>query len=318
MTFPSLYSQSQDSAATFYPRLACIDCLARQAREAIVQVQPHPEIAERALREALALLAEADWRLSPPALAQKLHRQIRQAMRQTDPYATIKHRMNQRAVEMHLHWRRRFQEAFPPLEAAVRLAIVGNLLDVGAKTQLPEAAVEAAFVEALQAPLHGTDIPTFAQAIAAARHILYLADNAGEIVFDRDLLAQLPVGRCTLVVRGAPVLNDATLEDAHWAHLEDFCEVIDNGSDAPGTILEDCSPEFRERFAAADLIIAKGQGNFESLSGVPKNIFFLLKAKCSLVARALDCPVGSLVLRHEDAAEPASTASPDEPPVPAP
>ncbi|HHY85122.1 MAG TPA: DUF89 family protein, partial [Verrucomicrobia bacterium] len=191
---------------------------------------------------------------------------------------------------------------FSRLEAAVRLAIAGNLLDVAAKAQLGDDTVQAAFGTALSAPLLGS-IAEFSEAIQNARHILYLADNAGEIVFDRDLLAQLPLGNFAVVVRGAPVLNDATLADAQRAGLAEFCELATNGSDAPGTLLEDCSPDFRARFEAADLIIAKGQGNYESLVGTDKHIFFLLKVKCPVLAESLQCPCGSLVLHHQLAVE---------------
>jgi damage-control phosphatase, subfamily I len=95
------------------------------------------------------------------------------------------------------------------------------------------------------------------------------------------------------------VLNDATLEDARQTGLAELCEVIPNGSDAPGTILDDCSPSFRERFAAADLIIAKGQGNYESLAGMDKHVFFLLKIKCEVLSQDLGWPRGSLLFHHQ-------------------
>ena len=129
-----------------------------------------------------------------------------------------------------------------------------------------------------------------------------MADNAGEIVFDRDLLAQLPPGHVAVAVRGSPVLKDATVVDAHPAGLPEFCEIVSNGSDAPGTLLADCSTAFRERFAAADLVIAKGQGKYESLADSNKEIFFLLKIKCTVLSRNLAWPVGSLVLFHQQAA----------------
>ena len=99
-------------------------------------------------------------------------------------------------------------------------------------------------------------------------------------------------------MRGAPVINDATLADAQVAGLLELVEVIDNGSDAPGTILDDCSAAFRRRFDAADLVIAKGQGNFETLSDVQKNIFFAFMAKCPVIAREVNGEVGNLILRH--------------------
>ncbi|MBN2451771.1 MAG: DUF89 family protein, partial [Lentisphaeria bacterium] len=124
----------------------------------------------------------------------------------------------------------------------------------------------------------------------------YLADNAGEIVLDRLLVDELPAGRVTVAVRGGPILNDATLDDARQAGLCDRVEVIDNGSDAPGTILADCSPKFRRRFAAADLILAKGQGNFETLSEVAAPLCFLLKVKCPVIAGHTGLPLGTQVL----------------------
>lgn len=278
--------------------LTCQSCLLRQAQEAIGLVTMDADFRQEALRQAREVIAQLDWSLPPPALGQRVHRFLRHLTSTADPYASVKQRMNRRADELYPTWHRRFQEAGPPLEAAVRLAIVGNLLDVGAKTQLSDDAVLAAFEDALTAPLRGS-VDELSEAIRHARTILYLADNAGEIVFDRDLLSQLPPGKFTLVVRGSPVLNDATLADAEWAGLGAFCDVLPNGSDAPGTILEDCSPAFRERFEAADLILAKGQGNYESLAGTNQRVFFLLKVKCVVLAEALHCPVGSLVLHHQ-------------------
>ena len=279
---------------------ACVPCLVRQAQEVIEQSGLDPSSQKALLRQVLHLMTELDWDRSPPELGQKLHCLLRHLMGDPDPYAAVKERLNERAEALYPAWHRRFQNVFPPLEAAVRLAIVGNLLDVGAKTQLSEAAVVGALEDALTAPLLGS-VDELAEAIQGARNILYLADNAGEIVFDRDLLAQLPLGSFTLAVRGSPVLNDATLADAERAGLPDFCDVIPNGSDAPGTLLEDCSPAFRERFASADLILAKGQGNYESLAGrsVGQHVFFLLKVKCAVLAEALHQPIGSLVLHHQ-------------------
>ena len=120
------------------------------------------------------------------------------------------------------------------------------------------------------------DFESFQSALAQSKStILYLGDNVGETVFDRVLIETLdrPV---TYAVKAAPILNDATREDAISAGLDQIMEIIDNGSDAPGTLLDDCSSTFRERFEKADLIIAKGQGNYESLSGHPAPVFFLL------------------------------------------
>ncbi len=287
----------------------CVSCMLRQAQEAIALAGIGTETGFAVLRRVLRLMSDLDWTLPPPVLGQRVHRLIRDLTQNPDPYAAVKARMNQRAGELHPYWERMFRGYFPPLEAAVRLAIVGNLLDSGARMESATLAMDAAFRDALSAPLRGS-VDELASAVRGARSILYLADNAGEIVFDRDLLAKLPLGNIVVAVRGSPVLNDATLVDAEQAGLLEFCDVISNGSDAPGTLLADCSLEFRERFAAADLVIAKGQGNYECLAGTDKQVFFLLKIKCRVLSQNLGWPIGSLVLHHQRATRRASAEPP--------
>ncbi len=278
--------------------LECAPCMLRQAQEVLQLSGLSPESSVALLPPVLRFMAQLNWNLPPPALGQELHCFLRHLTANPDPYAAVKERMNRQAEALYPTWHRRFHEAFPPLEAAVRMAIVGNLLDSGAKVQLDDKAMLTAFEDALTAPLHGS-VKELGQAIHRAGAILYLADNAGEIVFDRDLLACLPLDRFTLAVRGSPVLNDATLGDALSTGLSDFCKILSNGSDAPGTLLESCSSAFLDCLEAADLVIAKGQGNFESLPALRKKAFFLLKVKCAVLGRALNCPVGSLVLHEQ-------------------
>jgi uncharacterized protein with ATP-grasp and redox domains len=284
--------------ASAVPNLECLACLVRQAIEAAAAATPDTHVREAAIRQVFQCLVGLDWRLPAPALAQRIHRLIRGVTGNPDPYAALKQKLNGRARELDRAWHDRLARLYPPLEAAVRLAIVGNLLDAGAKTQLGEAEVLPALERALEAPLMGS-VEALAGAIAHANNILYLADNAGEIVFDRWLLAHLPLGTFSVVVRGEPVLNDATVADARNAGLDEFCEIIGNGSDAPGTILEECSPDFRKRFDSADLVIAKGQGNYESLAGVNKDIFYLFTVKCAVVGGPLGYPLGSLVIHRQ-------------------
>jgi uncharacterized protein with ATP-grasp and redox domains len=149
-------------------------------------------------------------------------------------------------------------------------------------------------------PLAGDPQELF-RAAAAAERILFLADNAGEIVLDRLLIEALPYHKVTVAVRGRPVLNDALHKDAILAGISALVPVIDNGSDAPGTVLADCSKAFLEHFHRADLIIAKGQGNYETLSQVAAPIFFLFTVKCPLVAAHIGSPTGTLVAKRTTA-----------------
>ena len=274
--------------------LECIPCLARQALEAARFVTDDPAVHERVLREVLPWAAEMNLAQCPPAIAQRMHRRLRQFTGVDDPYRAVKDRFNRMALDMLPDLSARVRQAADPLGTALRLAIAGNVIDLGVNGGLTEDEARRALAGALDEPFHG-DVEGFRQAAEAANDILYLADNAGEIVFDRLLIEQLRAERVTVVVRGGPILNDATMADAEAAGLCGLVETIDNGSDAPGTILSDCSEDFRRRFAEADLIIAKGQGNFETLSDETANIYFLFKAKCPVIADHVGLPVGTHV-----------------------
>lgn len=249
------------------------------------------------MREVLCLACKMDLRQSPPAMAQKIHRMIRKLTGVHDPYLQMKNRFNKLALQMYPELKERIEASADPLETAIRLAIAGNIIDLGVDAGLEESDVEKAITESLTAPLDTEALKEFRNATNRAKDILYLGDNAGEIVFDRLLIEQLPTENITFVVKADPIINDATIEDAQIVGLTDIVSVIDNGSDAPATILEACSQDFQRRFNKADLVIAKGQGNFETLSDVNKDIFFILRAKCPVIARHLGCEIGSLVLQ---------------------
>lgn len=277
--------------------LDCIPCLVRQTVEAVRFVAPDSVLRERLVREALAGLAALDFGESPVFLAQRVHRILRALTGVADPYAAVKARFNRLALDMLPLLRADLRAATDPLALALRLAIAGNVIDFGVNGNPQEADIQAAIGNTLNESFAG-DIEAFRAAVSEASTILYLADNAGELVFDRLLIEQLPYERVVVVVRGQPILNDATHADAAVAGLHELVEVIDNGSDAPGTLLADCADHLRQRFAKADLIIAKGQGNYETLSDVSANIWFLLKVKCPVVAEHIGLPVGTHVARR--------------------
>ena len=268
----------------------------RQALDSARLASEDEAVHERILREALVAASELDLRQPPPAMAQRVHRRIRELTGKDDPYREAKERQNRMALEFYERFSHEVARAGNELEMAVRLAIAGNVIDLGVKSDLDESQIREAIETCLTEPLDG-DIHQFAAAIDGATRILYLTDNAGEIVLDRLLIEQLPRDKVTVAVKGAPVINDATWTDAETAGITGLVTVIDNGSDAPGTILEDCSGVFRRHFAEADLIIAKGQGNYETLREVPRPLYFLLRVKCPVIARDLGCPVGRMVLR---------------------
>lgn len=261
----------------------CIPCFVRQTFEAMRYVPAGPSVREEVLREILRYLVEFDLDQSPPAAGLWIHRKIRDLTGNDDPYKEVKKRFNRLAVELLPELRTMVNGSPDRFKTLVYLAITGNVIDFGAKSGITEDAVRRSIAETLSGPFYG-DIEGFRDEIERASNILYLADNAGEIFLDRLLIEELPAARVTVAVRGKPVINDATMDDAYAAGIHEIVKVIDNGSDAPGTILSECSPEFRRCFSDADLIIAKGQGNYETLSDAKKKIFFLFRVKCPVVA----------------------------------
>ena len=265
-------------------------------------VTPDEAIHERLLRDVLRILGKMDLRQSPPAMAQRIHRLIRELTGQSDPYRAVKDRFNRLAMDIYPSLKAKVEGSADPLVTAIRLAIAGNIIDMGVDNYLTDEQVHEAIDHALAAPFDA-DLAGFREAISKARNILYLADNAGEIVFDQLLIEQMPLEKVTVAVKGSPIINDATMADAEMVGLTGLVKVIDNGSDAPGTILEDCSKSCRQHFDKAELVIAKGQGNYETLSDIEKDIFFILKAKCPVIAEDIGCEVGSLVLRRASCAK---------------
>ncbi len=254
-----------------------------------------PATHESMLRHVLRLASELDLSTPPPLVGQLIHRRLREVSGDRDPYREVKSRYNQMALELLPALRERVEASDRPLWTAARLAIAGNVIDLGVPGHPGQTDVVQALDRVWAEPFEAR-WEEFEAAVSRAGRILYLADNAGEIVFDRLLIEQLGPERVTVAVRGGPIINDATMEDAVEAGLTGFVEVVDNGSDAPGTILDQCSEGFVERFRQADLVIAKGQGNFETLSDEPARLFFLFKVKCQVVSEHVGLPVGTHVL----------------------
>lgn len=278
--------------------LDCIPCLVRSALDAARLFTDDPAVHERIVREVLQTTADMDLSIRPPLMAQRIHRRLRELTGNGDPYGPAKVRFNALAAELLPALEAELDAAADPFNMAVRLAIAGNIIDLGPNLHLSEAHIRESLEQALATPLDG-DSDAFRREVDAARDILYLADNAGEIYFDRPLLKRLPQDRVTVAVRGLPVLNDATMKDAREAGLHELARLMDNGSDAPGTVLEDCHDAFRAAFEGADLIIAKGQGNFETLIGCGRPVWYLFKAKCAVVAREVGKPLNTHLLMRE-------------------
>ncbi len=285
--------------------LACLTCHLRMAVEVAERVfADDPQAQERLVRDALRIAADADLERPPPMIAAAIQRRVRQLCG-GDPYAAIKAATTAAALELLPTMAAEVAAHPDPLTAALRIAAAGNIIDAGLRPDVDAKAIVTALRAAANAPVCEHTLVRLRERLASAQSILYVADNAGELVFDRLVLDQLPTGRVTLVVRGGPILNDATIDDLVPSGIDPAMPVIASGDDAPGTVLDACSAELRAAFAAADLVISKGQGNFETLEGCGREVFFALTVKCPAVAALSGQEVGSLVLRFGGQCDPA-------------
>jgi uncharacterized protein with ATP-grasp and redox domains len=277
--------------------LDCIPCLVRQTVEAARHLGLDDATAQTLLRRTLGFLPELDWELPSPVVAQQIHRAIRELTGNPDPYLREKISDTVTALELLPEIEALVRDSERPFLTAVVFSIAGNAIDLAAKSAI-DADVEEIFRGALARPVDRPAVERLEETARSARDVLFLTDNAGEIVFDRPLLERIGPDKVTVALRGKPVINDATLDDARRSGITERFRVISNGSDAPGTWLSDCSRAFAERFEQADLVIAKGQGNYETLSDHPRALFFLFLVKCAAVAETLGTPTGTYVIRE--------------------
>jgi uncharacterized protein with ATP-grasp and redox domains len=243
------------------------------------------------------MIPDLTLNVTPPEIAQQVYRIVYEITGNSDPYAEAKKIANQSALSLYTRMKDLIDYSRDTLETACKLAIAGNALDLGAFTEY--GSILTIIEDSVSYQLDPEHYQRFKATIGQSSLILYLADNAGEIVFDRILIEQLlQIKRLKIVfvVREKPIINDATLDDAFQCGLDKVATIISNGSDAPATILPQCSPEMLSYYRAADLIISKGQGNYESLSDRTENIFFLLKVKCPVIARDSGYDIDSPVL----------------------
>ena len=280
--------------------LECIPCFIKQSLEAARMATDDEEIHEKVLKKVMKHLETISFSNSPPELSRDVHKIIKTITKSKDPYRKVKDQSNQKAKNLYPHLKKLVDEADDPLLMAVKLAIVGNVIDFGTSNRfnlgdMIDNAVKKKFVDEAY--------PQFKKTLEQANTILYLADNSGEIFFDKLLIEKLTKrGKdITYVVKANPIINDVLVEDAKFAGMDKLATIMEGDAgqkrSAPGMVLSYVSKEFQEKLRSSDMVISKGQGNYESLSGIDREVFFLLMVKCPLVAQDIGTEMAQLVLK---------------------
>ncbi len=271
----------------------CIPCFFRQAlfaaRLATDDESKHLHIMHELGRKIKVI----DLEKSPPEIAMIVYDIVDRITSNDNPYAALKHEYIERVKGILPQLEKQVAESQDPMRAAVRLSIAGNVIDFGAGESFD---LQHEIENAMHTPFSIDHFDKFVKTLENARSILYLGDNAGETVLDIPLLKRLPK-RAKYAVRGGPIINDATYDDAVQSGISEFADIVTTGLKAPGIIPSMTSTEFQDIWNKADIIISKGQGNYESLSNSKEPIFFLFKIKCPITARHIGSPKGYFVLK---------------------
>lgn len=265
---------------------ACKTCSRKKAEMYVELYQAPEERKIEVLRQTERYLEETGTALSAPQMMAGVLDLLKKETGIRDPYERIKREYNLLLLGMEEEILRRIHEAEDVFRAAMHYAAVGNYIDFGALSDVNEEQLKELLEDCGRLRLDPEESMRFREELGRAEKLLYITDNAGEIVLDKifiKILKELyPKLQVCVLVRGEPVLNDATAEDAKMIGLDRIAAVIPNGTSVPGTEYGQISKEAREALDRADLCFAKGQGNFESLRECGKNIYYLFLCKCDL------------------------------------
>jgi len=287
--------------------IECYPCLLNQVLTTVELCDLGEPQKKEVMDFALSLLAEQTDTVYPQEIVVAVNKYLIQnydfSVEDFDPYRAIKRKSREIALKFYASLKERIRRAPNPLEFAVKCAALGNIIDYGAKAHgRLDIEAELQLLDELGFSVYDYDY--FLHTFKGSRHILYLGDNVGEDVFDKALIGEMkcshPDVEITFATRERPVINDVTLDDARAIEMDSVAPVISSGSVYPGTIMSETTQEFRDLFKNADMIISKGQGNFETLvDHFHPALFFLLRAKCTKVARRLGVAQGSMILKQQ-------------------
>lgn len=276
----------------------CIPCMFEQAIRSARMVGLDDASVHELISTIGGGLRDFDPALSPPVNARVVYHTLSELSGLADPFEQAKHKHTELAMSLVPIMHRWLENADDTLDAAIRIAAAGNILDLGATADPGD--VEGVLQRALDSHHELWHIGELRKALASARSILVVCDNAGEVVFDRVMLETVatlyPRAEIVAAVRSAPIINDAIIADALAAGLDRVAKVMSTGCALPGVDMDEVSQEFQDIYTSADVVIAKGQGNYETMNELSRTIFFILTVKCHVVAAHIGAPQGSSVL----------------------
>lgn len=281
----------------------CIACVISKANKLADKYFKDKHQKYSFMNKVLREVADIDYDRTAPFLVAKVMRILKKETGIDDFYFEEKRLFNKKLLSMEKQIEDILNNSNNKFVTALKIALAGNIIDFGALDEISFDLVEEIINKTLESDFDEELYKRLMDELSKSKMLLYLADNAGEIVFDkifiREIKREYPDIKIFFAVRGKPVLNDANEEDAYFVGINEYATIINNGTDLPGTDLLEVSDEFKEIFNKADIIISKGQGNFESLPGCGKNVFYLFLCKCDLLMKKFKSEKLSNIFIHE-------------------
>jgi uncharacterized protein with ATP-grasp and redox domains len=280
--------------------LNCITCNIKQAIKITELFEVDRIKKEEMMREVLEYLSNADYAKCNPEIIAGSWDIILKHIENTNPYANIKKYYNMEVLKMTESIEHLIENSDDKFNTALKIAIAGNLIDFSATHKFDLEMLMEKIINIEKINLAIDHSKELYERLKTAKSVMYLGDNCGEICLDKIFIKyirnEFPNIKVFFGVRGKIIINDVTLDDALMVGMQEVADVIENGDGSLGTVIERVSSEFKEKFYHADVIIAKGQGNYESLSEIDKNnIFHLFMAKCEPVSNSLGVKSMSIV-----------------------
>ena len=246
------------------------------------------------MQKILSIASSAPYHQGAPVMLDEFHRLQREMFGLDKDFTQIKKKYNAVMLSRVPEMQKRIDASGRPLETAIQYAMIGNYIDFGAKHEVTDAQLDELLSEPAKYVLDEAVYQALNEDLQKAKKLVYLTDNCGEIVMDKLLVQEIrkayPHLEVTVVVRGEPVSNDATMEDAQDVGMPEVARVIGNGNGVAGTHMDALSPEARGAIDAADVLIAKGQANFETLNSCGLNIYYVFMCKCDMFAKRFKVP----------------------------
>jgi damage-control phosphatase, subfamily I len=278
--------------------LECIPCIIKQAYNTAQRATDDKGKIREILDKTSEYVKTLNLDQTPADACNYVYKITKEITGKNDPYKEEKDKYNQICLEMLPAIEKKIYESDEPIHAAIKASIFGNLIDLGIGLKFDlEKDSETIFKKELAAD----DYKMFMKEISKGRkNILFLGDNAGEIVFDKPLVQILSKDHNLIyVIKSGPIINDSTMDDAKAVGMTKIVEVIETGSDGIGVKWDSVSEEFFKKYNEADIIMSKGQGNFETMDKKKGNIYFMLRAKCESVAKELGVNFGEIVFKNQ-------------------